>query len=114
MDLADTDTPELLKAGGLLERGAGNTVDKLGDLPYFRYWGDAVLMTPIVVAGLGTGVVLFFTVPIVAPAILPVLKVVGKNVVALPVQIGKGVMQGLGSVGQALADAPSAFKQGMN
>ena len=65
MDLADTDTPELLKAGGLLERGAGNTVDKLGDLPYFRYWGDAVLMTPIVVAGLGTGVVLFFTVPIV-------------------------------------------------
>lgn len=107
MDLADTDTPELLKAGGLLERGAGNTVDKLGDLPYFRYWGDAVLMTPIVIAGIGTGVVLFFTVPAVAPVIVPFAK----NVGMIPVQMGKGVMQGLGTVGKALADAPSAFKK---
>ena len=107
MDLADTDTPELLKAGGLLERGAGNTVEKLGDLPYFRYWGDAVLMTPIVIAGIGTGVVLFFAAPAVAPVIVPFAK----NVAMLPVQIGKGVMGGLGTVGKALADAPSAFKK---
>ena len=107
MDLADTDTPEILKAGGLLERGAGNTVEKLGDLPYFRYWGDAVLMTPIVIAGIGTGVVLFFAAPAVAPVIVPFAK----NVAMLPVQIGKGVMGGLGSVGKALAEAPSAFKK---
>ena len=107
MDLADTDTPQLLKAGGLLERGAGNTVDKLGDLPYFRYWGDAVLMTPIVIAGIGTGVVLFFTVPAVAPVIVPFAK----NIAMLPVQIGKGLTQGLGTVGKALADAPSDFKK---
>ena len=107
MDLADTDTPELLKAGGLLERGAGNTVDKLGDLPYFRYWGDAVLMTPIVIAGIGTGVVLFFAAPAVAPVIVPFAK----NIAMLPVQIGKGVWGGLGTVGKSLGEAPSAFKK---
>lgn len=106
MDLADTDTPELLKAGGLLERGAGNTVDKLGDLPYFRYWGDAVLMTPIVVAGVGTGIVLFYTIPIVGPILLNVWD----DVVELPVRIGLGAANGLKTVGKALADAPSDFK----
>lgn len=107
MDLADTDTPEILKAGGLLERGAGNTVDKLGDLPYFRYWGDAVLMTPIVVAGVGTGIVLFYTIPIVGPIFLNVWD----DVVELPVRIGLGAANGLKTVGKALADAPSDFKK---
>ena len=96
---------EFLKAGGLLERGAGNTVDKLV-ICLTRYWGDAFHDSDRDCWNWDGRCFVFRSTS--SSQFVPF----GKNVAMLPVQIGKGVMGGLGTVGKALADAPSAFRKG--
>ena len=111
MDLAESSTPGFLKAGGVLERASGNTVDRLGDLPYFRYWGDFVLLTPMVIAAVGTGVVLFFSAPAILPVIktteIPMAQQTGKAVMAIPIGIGNGMM----TVAKSVGELPKAFRE---
>lgn len=114
MDLAESNTPGFLKAGGVMERAAGNTVDRLGDLPYFRYWGDFVLMTPIVVAAVGTGIVLWFSAPAIVPAfkttVIPMAKQAGQAVLSIP----KGLVNGSVTVLKSFGEMPKAFREGMS
>ena len=111
MDFAESRTPEFLKAGGVLERASGNTVDRLGDLPYFRYWGDFVLLTPMVIAAVGTGIVLWFSAPAILPIIkttvVPMAKQTGRAVMAIP----KGLWDGSVTVAKSVGELPKAFKE---
>ena len=112
MDLAEADAPDLLKIQAF-EGITGNQIEKLGDLPYFRYWGDLVLMTPIVVTAVGTGVFLFFAGPplagFAAKTIVPYLKQAG----TLPLTVVKGLGKGVKDVGVSFKSFPKAFKEGM-
>tara|TARA_Y100001973_G_C5201592_1_gene338138 strand:- start:2370 stop:3629 length:1260 start_codon:yes stop_codon:yes gene_type:complete len=111
MDLAESSTPDFLKAGGVLERASGNTVDRLGDLPYFRYWGDFVLLTPMVIAAVGTGIVLWFSAPAILPIIkttvVPMAKQTGNAVLAIP----KGLWNGSLTVAKSVGELPKAFRE---
>lgn len=111
MDLAEADAPDFLSIQPL-EAVAGNEIEKLGDIPYFRYWGDVVLMTPLVVSAVAVGVGAFFVVPVVAPAIGTALKPLATNVVKLPIAVGRGFANGTMTVVKAVKSIPDSIREG--
>lgn len=112
MDLAESEAPSVLSIQPL-EAVAGNEIEKMGDVPYFRYWGDAVLMTPLVITAVGVGVGLFFLGPPIASAAVTAIGPLAKNAIQLPISIGKGVYDGMGHVGGAIKRIPATIKDKM-
>jgi hypothetical protein len=110
MDLAESDAPEILSFGPV-EAIAGNEIEKIGDLPYFRFWGDAVLMTPIVISAVAVGVGLFFLGPPIASAAATSVIPLAKTAVQIPISIGKGLVNGTANIGGALKRIPANIKE---
>lgn len=111
MDLAESDAPSILSIQPL-EAVAGNEIEKMGDIPYFRYWGDAVLMTPIVVSAVAVGVGIFFVGPVVAPAIGTSLKPLATNVIKIPAALLRGVANGTFGIIEAIKSIPDSVREG--
>lgn len=113
MDLAEADAPGFMKMG-VVEGAAGNEIERLGDIPFFRYWGDAVLMTPIVLSAVAVGVGTFFLAPVILPTTVNMLRPLAMNVAKIPMAIGRGAFDGTMSVVTAVARIPQSIKQGFN
>jgi hypothetical protein len=113
MDLAEADAPWFMKMG-VVEGAAGNEIERLGDIPFFRYWGDAVLMTPIVLSAVAVGVGVFFLAPVMGPPAIQAVKPLATSVVKIPMAIGRGAFDGTMSVVTAVARIPQSIKQGFN
>ena len=111
MDLAESDAPSFLSIGPI-EAVAGNEIEKMGDLPYFRFWGDAVLMTPIVISAVAVGVGVFFLAPVMVPPAIQAVKPLATSVVKIPVAIYNGVIVGGKGVYRSLSRIPSSVMSG--
>jgi len=112
MDFAETNAPEFLQIAAF-EGIVGNQINYMGDLPYFRYWGDFVLMTPIVVTAVGTGVFLFFAGSSLAAAADKTIVPAAKQIGTIPITILRGIWGGLGEVANSVGALPKSFKEGM-
>jgi len=110
MDLAESDAPSFLSIGPI-EAVAGNEIKKMGDLPYFRFWGDAVLMTPIVISAVAVGVGVFFIAPVITPpAMKAAAEGLARSIVKIPMALGRGVAVGSKGVLDSVLRIPSSIK----
>ena len=72
----------------IAEAVLGQKLDKVGGMPGYRFYGDAVLGAPII----GGGVLLVLA----APLWLPVVSAIGTSMLGSVVSLGRGVAKALG------------------
>lgn len=111
MDFAESDAPAFLSIGPI-EAIAGNEIERMGDLPYFRYWGDAVLMAPMFLSAVAVGVGVFFLAPVMVPPAIKAVKPLATSVVKIPVAIYNGVIVGGKGVYRSVSRIPSSVMSG--
>lgn len=66
----------------------GQELDKVGGLPGYRFYGDAVLGTPIILGGV--------LVVLAAPLWIPVVSAVGTTLASSALSMGRGIAKALG------------------
>ena len=65
----------------------GQELDKVGGLPGYRFYGDAILATPIIVSGV--------IVVLAAPLWIPVVSAIGTSMVNTALSMGRGIAKAI-------------------
>ena len=72
----------------IAEAVLGQRLDKVGGIPGFRFYGDAVLGTPIILGGV--------LVVLAAPLWIPVVSAIGTSMVNTTLSMGRGIAKAIG------------------
>lgn len=113
MELAEAEAPDVLKLG-VIESIAGNEIERMGDLPYFRYWGDYILLAPMAVSAVAVGIGIYFIGPMVIPPAINAVRPLATNFVKVPVAVGRAVISGTKGVAESVMRIPETLKSGFS